>query len=1249
MIRHCRKLIPFLALTGMMLGLLSTDGPVHAAQSDVSTSLPGTQMGSDPAAFGGGTMRFEHLGATEGLSDSAVTAILQDRQGFLWFGTQEGLNKFDGYDFTIFKTDSHNPGALTDTYITSAVETPDGAIWLGTYYGGLNRFDRNTESFVPYLPDPDDPLTLPDKQVTALMVDSGGSLWVGTREGLSRYDHSRDGFLNYRHQSGHASGEPGALSSNNINTIYEDQSGRLWVGTQNGLSLFDRETGIFERYLVDLSAGISQVISIVDEGSGELWLGTRGGLIRFDPARKIYRIFRHSPRDTQSLSSNLINVLFLDRAGNLWVGFEDAGVNLVTEIQSDRIRVIQYTYQDHDRNSLSHNRVQAIFEDQSGILWFGTLGGGINKANPATRAFGYHQHEPGNPDSPAADQITALAFDPKTNALWIGTADSGLDRMALATGEFVHYRHDPQGNSSLDSDHIKLLYIGPQGRIYVLTEEGLQTYNRDSDGFSSFLIDKPNVTITAITHDSKGALWFGLSSGELIRVSPESGELLPVVLDTEDYAVALPDLIAALHIDETGTVWAATDSRGLARYDPQTGTITFYDNDGTLSGPSHNSITQVHQAQDGTLWLGTAGGGLNRFDPSTESFEYFTTQQGLPSNRVFGIVPDTAGYLWVSTGNGLARLDPASSIIRAYTIQDGLQGNTFSQNAQTQSEDGALFFGGVNGFNAFYPEMISDSQQIPPVVITAVSLFDQVLAKDISDCSAALSLSHDQNFLTFEFAALDYTNPEKNQYAYTLEGLNETYVNAGGRRYADYPNLGWGKYTFRLLGSNSDGVWNPDEACLAIEIKPPFWAAWWFIALVGLFLAFSVVIGYRWRVQSLERQRQRLAVQVFERTQEIERRRQMASGLSEVIRLLNTNQPLDRSLDFIVQQAVGLTSASKAAIFERQGDLVFVRACYPQGETHVLNLTDPISPSARCLLESTFLNRPLIYSRIEPKTMKSDLGWEMVSGAYRTLLCTPLLVEKAVYGGLALYYGEDRVFSPEEISFAHTLADQASLAITNDQLKGKAQDVAVTAERNRLARDLHDAVTQTLFSTSLIAEVLPKIWEKDPDQAVKRLDELRQLTRGALGEMRTLLMELRPSALREADPAELFKHLTDAFTGRTGVPVDLRIDSAEDRELPGEVKNVFYRIAQEGLNNILKHAEASHVWLHFECKDSVVILTISDNGLGFDRAEIPAGRLGMGIMAERAALIGADLTWVSQPGEGTTLRLVWNFDENTIK
>ncbi len=1238
MSRMKQVLLAVLVVAGLICAFAK---PVMANATAGSNSRDDFQERWPSVGEGAGYMRFEDLGVQEGLSDNSVLAIFQDSLGYLWFGTQEGLNRYDGYEFVVYKADPNRPDTLTDAQITALAETEDGTLWVGTHFGGLNRFDRSSKTFKAYQHDPSDPASLLDNHVTSLLVDSQGILWVGTRQGLSLFDPDSQGFSHFQQDAG----DPRSLSSNTILSLYEDIDGAVWVGTDVGLNRMSRDKTQFTCFLTNLGSDLGTIKSITGDAEDGLWLGTQDGLIHFIHGDHTYHIYRHDEENNNSISSNQIEVVSLDREGALWIGFENHGVDLVTDFDNDTLSVIHFSHQTYDPDSLTHDGVRVIFQDQGGLMWFGTDGGGVNKANPDTRVFGFYQNEPGNINSPGGDNITALVFDTHSQSLWIGTGTSGLDRMDLTTGSFVHYQHIPGDGYSLDDNKVILLHISPEGTLYVSTQDGgLEYYDPVIDGFLSAL---PAVwegeirsRITAVSHDPSGALWVSQSTGELLRLDQDRDVIVRYDLNLSAPSGLGEDVITDIYIKDE-VVWLGTENHGLVKFEPETSAFTILSAEGTDKSPSHNSITHIYEDDSGAFWLGTAGGGLNRYDPETGEFIYITTQNGLPSNRVFGILEDDLGGLWLSTGNGLARYVPEEGTVTAYGVKDGLQGNTFNRNAFTKSNNGALYFGGVYGFNAFYPQEIKSNQHVPPLVITEVSLFNQVLAADINDCSAVLSLTHDQNFLSFEFAALDYADPEQNQYAYRMTGLDDDFVYADGKRHADYPNLAWGEYTFQVIGANSDGIWNNQQVCLTIEIQPPFWGTWWFVGLLGILLAASVVIGYRWRVHRIEQQRQSLVLDVFERTEEIERRRQIASGLNEVVRLLNTNQPLEKSLDFIVKQSIGLTVASKAVIFERVGDFVEVRACYPDEETYPLNLNAPGSSSARCLLESTFLNRLLILSRLDPDTMKSDTKWEMVSGEYRTLLCTPLVVEDVVYGGLGLYYGEDRTFTPEEISLAHSLADQASLAIANQQLREKAEESAVSAERNRLARDLHDAVTQTLFSTSLIAEVLPKIWERDPEQGKNRLDELRQLTRGALGEMRTLLMELRPSALDDADPVQLFKHLTDAFTGRTGVPVTFQMDTEAECEIPGGVKHVFYRIAQEGLNNIFKHADASHVWLRFSCTPEALSLTISDDGRGFDQQDGSGGHFGLRFMQERAESIGADLTMISQTGEGTTLRLVW--------
>ncbi len=1232
-------------LAGVLLSAISlmTALPcdVNAASNRLSTSAPVGQGFWPAVGYGVGTMRFEHLGAAEGLSENAVTTIFQDRQGFMWFGTREGLNKYNGYGFTVYKADPNDPAALSDGYITAALQTQNSDIWLGTYYGGLNRFDPDQNQFEHFLS---------GARVSALLEDSSGRLWVGSQDGLYVFDSQDEHFSLFQADPN----EPDSLGDTPVQTLFEDAQGRLWVGTASGLAQIDAKKGTFERFLQDDYSDNCDVRSIIGDGNDSLWIGTAGGLVHFFPESAAFQRYQHDPDQQDSLSGNIVNVVFRDQSGHLWLGLEEDGVNLVTEVDQDQLHVIQYAQQDYDSQSLSHDAVRAIYQDRGGVMWFGTFGGGINKADPDTRAFGHYQHSPENPNSPAGEQITALVYDDIRESLWVGTAEDGLDRLDLASGVFEHFGQHAGGENVLDNDHILALHMDGRGVLWVAVQDGLLYYlEPQTQQFVHFPINLAaegiSGEITTINHDQDDHIWVGFESGALLRILSSYEEIVWYYLRSEEDWALNSNMILSLMPGANGEVWLGTENQGLVRFYPEDESFDRFFEDGSIGGPSHNSINNIYQDHQGILWLGTSGGGLNRFDPDTETFTHFTIQDGLPSNRIFGILPDEFGYLWLSTANGLSRFNPITEVVRNYDERDGLQGNTFNLHAYAASEDGALFFGGVNGFNAFYPRLINDNDYVPPIVITSVALFNQTVRTDIAHCNQSLELAYDQNFLSFEFAALDYTAPGKNLYAYKLEGINEDFVDVGNRRHADYPNLPWGEYTFRLIGSNNDQVWNTTGACLVIKIQPPFWATWWFIGLVGIFLAGSVVLGYRLRLRTIENQRQRLAVQVFRRTQEIERRRQIAAGLSEVVRLLNTNQPLEESLDFIVKQAIGLTSASKAAIFERQGDLIVVKACYPEEETRTLSLDDPDSSSGQALLDSIFIKRYLIYSRVNPQTLQSDTNWELVDGDYRTVICMPLIVEDVVYGGLVMYYGEERTFTPDEINLAHTLADQASLAIANERLKATVKDVAIAAERNRLARELHDAVTQTLFSTSLIAEVLPKIWQKNPAEAAKRLNELRQLARGALAEMRTLLMELRPSALREADPVELFKHLTDAFTGRTGIPVNFEIDPKEDSDIPIEVKNVFYRIAQEGLNNIFKHAQAAQVWFKFYSDAEKVVLTITDDGVGFDTSGTRPGHLGLGIMLERAETIDADLKIVSQPDEGTTLHLVWSPNHNGLK
>lgn len=546
-----------------------------------------------------------------------------------------------------------------------------------------------------------------------------------------------------------------------------------------------------------------------------------------------------------------------------------------------------------------------------------------------------------------------------------------------------------------------------------------------------------------------------------------------------------------------------------------------------------------------------------------------------------------------------------------------------------------MFFGGVNGFNAFYPQSIKDNPYVPPIVLTSLTQGgEEVGAGVAAECIGEVIFRWPNNFFEFEFAALSYVQPEKNRYAYMLEGFDEEWNDVGKRRFGRYTNLPPGTYELRVKGSNNDGIWNEDGASVTITIVPPFWETWWFRGLAFLMIVGGIIGGYRMRIRSIQAQSRELEKLVGERTREIERRQRVAEGLREILVILNSDRSLEESLDYIASQAALLTDAQDALVFRRDD------AC-PTGMTVVAGKDLPV-PMARWIVRTVSPGHPLIVS-----DLANCLDAPSASVRHCAVLGVPLSVGEGMYGGLVLLYGKGRVFSEEDLELGFTFADQAVLAIANARLRDRAERTAVEMERNRLARDLHDAVTQTLFSASLIAEALPAVWESDPNEGRDLLAEVRRLSRGALAEMRTLLLELRPTALVETSLEDLLRQLAEVVAGRKEVSIEVMVEG--ECAMPPDVHVALYRIAQEALNNVAKHAHASRVTVSLrrsplEGDGQVgqrVKLCVSDDGCGFDPTSVPPDHLGLGIVRERAQAIGATLTIESHSGGGTCITVVW--------
>jgi PAS domain S-box-containing protein len=810
--------------------------------------------------------QFDQIRVEHGLSQSCVLAILQDSKGLMWFGTQDGLNKYDGYNLTVYKYNELDSHSLSDNFILSLYEDKSGTIWVGTHSGGLNEFDRETERFTHYTNDPDNPTSLGSNTVWSIYEDKLGTLWIGTAGGgLNHFNRKTEQFTHYTHNPN----ELDTLSNNTVLSIYEDKFGTLWIGTAGGgLNQFNRETEQFTHYThnADDSNSLSNntILSIYEDQAGKLWIGTNGGgFNKFDRDTGEFTHYLHDPDNPNSLSDNNVNSIVEDRFGNLWLATSSwYGNSYGTALNKFNPETEQFTHYIHDLanpNSLSENTVASILRDKSDILWIGTGFSGINKLDTKYRKFIHYKHDPADTHSLVDNHISSI-YEDRSGTLWIGTYDRGLDKFDPKTEQFIHYRYEPNNPNSLSSDKIWSVYEDKSGILWIGTGGGgLNKFEWETGKFTHYL-HNPAISdslsdnnVWSISEDQTGVLWIGTFNGGLNKFDRKTGKFTHYTHNPDNANNLSDNNIFSIYEDQLGTLWIGTFNGGLNKFNRETGEFTQYKHDpNNLNSLSYDRVLSMYEYPAGTLWIGTYGGGLDKFDISTETFTHYTEKDGLPNNSVVGILADDQGNLWLSTGKGLSKFNPKTETFRNYDVSDGLQGNEFDGvKAYFKSKTGEMFFGGLNGFNAFYPEQVKDNPHIPPIVITDFRIFDKTvkLGTAISE-TKELKLSYKDNFFGFEFAALDYTNPQKNQYAYKLEGFDKDWIYSGSRRYATYTNLDGGTYIFRAKGSNNDGVWNEEGTSIKIIITPPPWKTWWAYTLYLIALV-SAIYGYvQWKTRA---------------------------------------------------------------------------------------------------------------------------------------------------------------------------------------------------------------------------------------------------------------------------------------------------------------------------------------------------------------------------------------------------------------
>jgi signal transduction histidine kinase/ligand-binding sensor domain-containing protein len=888
-------------------------------------------------------IKFKHLSVEAGLTHSTVNCILQDRKGFLWFGTDDGLNKYDGYSFTAYKHNPDDPLSISHNQIWSLFEDSSGTLWIGTYGGGLNRFNRDTGSFTHY--DANDFHNITDepeefRNVVWYMAENPpGVLWIATYGGgLVRFDVQSEVFTSYAPDPA----DPEFGGHEWISAMLVDDSGKVWMGTHSeGLDLFDPATGKTTTFHHDPnnpnSLGYDWIREIVQDQSGAIWIGTYGGgLDRFDPATKTFSHYRHSPEDPASLSNNYIWSVFEDRTGLIWIGTYSGGLDAF-DPQSGTF--MHFRSDPANPDSLSSDRIRSIYQDQSGILWVGTRGGGVNKSDLASGRFTLYRGDTNDPQRSSDYQVLALHED-EYGVLWIGTYGNGLEALNRKTGEWRHYRHNPNDPYSLGNDAVMAIHEDPSGTFWIGTDNGFYRFDRQTERFVRLPHHPPDPgdvkreSIYSITEDSQGFLWLGTIGRGLSKFDPGIGKFIYYQQTwNPDTGFRIENTISDNYIhdvveDTSGRLWIGTQE-GLNIFDRETGRwLSIKQDPSNPNSLSHNWITTLYQVPSGILWIGTQGGGLNSLDltkiketdPATYPFTHYHEQDGLANDMVFDILDDHNGTLWIATANGLSRFDPQTKTFKNFGASDGLPINEFS--AGIRSDNGEMFFGGINGFISFHPDQMTNNSYIPPVVLTSL----QQNGKELNTGQAPENLSKitirwPDNSFEFGFATLSYTQPEKNQHAYMLEGFEKEWNDLGSRRFGRYTNLPGGTYILRLKGSNNDGVWNEAGLSIRVTIVPPFWDTWWFRGMVALVLLVGAVGGYRLRIQSLEARSRNLEKQVAARTAELQHEIDQRYKVEETLRqherekaVTEERNRLARELhDSVTQSLYGVTLYADAA------------------------------------------------------------------------------------------------------------------------------------------------------------------------------------------------------------------------------------------------------------------------------------------------------------------------------------------------
>jgi ligand-binding sensor domain-containing protein len=846
--------------------------------------------------------KFKRLTSSEGLSQDHVSSILKDRMGFMWFATDDGLNKYDGYKFTIYKHDSENSQSISSNTVVDIYEDQAGNLWVGTVRG-LDRFDRKREIFIHYKPE-NSTLSIRD-----IFEDSKNRIWIGTTNGLYLFNEADNSFTPFRNDTG----DEFSISHDFVYRICEFTENELWVATREGLNRFDVDQRKFYRYKYDplnkQSIGANRIKTVFKSTDNNIWIGMQGGGIAlYNRLNNSFINFKNEPGNKNSISHNDVLSMAEDKNGILWVGTENGGISLFN-YRTKTWKTFQHDIVEN--SSLSNNSVYCIYRDDINNMWVGTWSGGVNFLPNFGDKFQHFKKIPGDENSLSNNIVLSIDGDEDGN-IWIGTDGGGINKIDWSEKKFTHYLHGTRNENTPNANYVLCITSISKDVLGIgYHRGGFDFFNHRTGRFTHHMPKDGSLTglsVHVVFKDTDGNIWVGTydrnglylyDPSELFRYDKKQGRYIHYRSNPQDNKSLGGTIVYCMYEDKDENLWVGTNG-GLDRFDKKTNEFVHHRfTPGVKATLSNDIVYSITEDSAGNLWIGTGGGGLNVFDKKTQTFKAFTEKDGLNNNVIYGVLEDDLGNLWLSSNRGLSKFNPITKSLRNYGINDGLQSNSFKPNAYYKNKNGEMFFGGANGFNVFHPDSIKENTFVPPVWITGLQIFNKPveigrespLSENISQLKS-IELSYEQSVFTFEFAALNYTSPEVNEYAYMLEGFDKDWNYVGNKRTATYTNLNAGEYTFKVKGSNNDGVWNDKGATIKVIITPPFWKTWWFRSLLVFSIITAAFTFYRVRIATIQKQKLKLKRKVRKRTQKIMKMNEEIKSQAKEITGINENLEL---------------------------------------------------------------------------------------------------------------------------------------------------------------------------------------------------------------------------------------------------------------------------------------------------------------------------------------------------------------------